>query len=180
MKRTSRRLSFHEMVDFRIRKRYFGGCVRKERSGRPPGEKKECSYSRPIGRKKVRALLPKKRTFGGEGGRSNLSTGQGALAKRGALACAHGALGLFTLYVRSTLGLPLAALAGFLAAPALAELLATTCAFGPCVVALALALATALAIASGNSGMPSRLSATGIGGGARTVGPTTAGAGATG
>ena len=46
------------------------------------------------GEKKVRALFfsRKKRTFGGEGGRSNLST-EGALAKRGALACAYGALG---------------------------------------------------------------------------------------
>ena len=40
MTRTSRRHFFHEMVDFPIRKRYFGGRVRKEHSGRPLGEKK--------------------------------------------------------------------------------------------------------------------------------------------
>ena len=40
MKRTSRRLFFHEIVDFSKRKRYFGGRVQKERSGRHPGERK--------------------------------------------------------------------------------------------------------------------------------------------
>ena len=45
MKRTSRRLFFHAMVDFPIGKRYFGGRVRKERSGRPRREKKDTKYS---------------------------------------------------------------------------------------------------------------------------------------
>ena len=40
MNRNSRRVFFDEMVDFPIRKRYFGGRVRKEHSGRPLGEKK--------------------------------------------------------------------------------------------------------------------------------------------
>ena len=49
MKRTSRRLLFHEMVDFPRREQYFGGCVRKERSVRHPRDKKDnskCSYRR--------------------------------------------------------------------------------------------------------------------------------------
>ena len=43
MKRTSRRLFFHEMIYFLIRQRYFGDRVRKERSGRPLGGKKDDS-----------------------------------------------------------------------------------------------------------------------------------------
>ena len=40
MKRTSRRLFFHEMVDFPKGTRYSGGRVGKERSGRAPRDSK--------------------------------------------------------------------------------------------------------------------------------------------
>ena len=45
MNRNSRRVFFDEMIDFTIKKRYFGGRVRKERSGRPRREKKDTKYS---------------------------------------------------------------------------------------------------------------------------------------
>ena len=97
MKRTSRRLFFHEMVDFSIRKLYFGSCPEGAFWEAPERKKRLPNILTValIGRKKSAStfLLPKKRTFGGEGGRSNLSTGYCALAKRGALACAYGALG---------------------------------------------------------------------------------------
>ena len=61
MKRTSRRLFFHEMVDFPRRKQYFGGRVQKERFGSPPREKRDDSKfasSRPYrAKKKVRAFF---------------------------------------------------------------------------------------------------------------------------
>ena len=55
----------------------------------------------------MRALFfSRKKIFGEEGGRSNLSTGYGALAKRGALACAYGALGAIYALPWVYLGLP--------------------------------------------------------------------------
>ena len=66
---------------------------------RPYRAKKKCEHF----------SSPPQKKFGGEGGRSNLST-EGALAKRGALACAYGALGaiyaLRSVDLGSTLGLP--------------------------------------------------------------------------
>ena len=55
MNRNSRRVFFDEMIDFTIRKRYFGGRVRKERSGRPPREKKRIQNVLIDGLKKSRA-----------------------------------------------------------------------------------------------------------------------------
>ena len=60
MKPNSREVFFDEMVDFLIRKHNFGGRVRKERSGKPPREKRgfQIFLQSPLsGEKKVRALF---------------------------------------------------------------------------------------------------------------------------